>query len=370
MMTSSLILGTSLWHPITYSPLGLEVMGIDPIHTEERLSARSSYILSKDYVETDIYKVLLSNGVELKASLDSRFEVRVANGPWKVLRLREILTWFPPMIAGEPRSCGCKQKPLLESRYELRQILYYIPFTKFNQGFPPYWLGVFINRGCIQCDKSYVSVEPELALRMRHQDTWDFYLEDVPIHKNGITPDPVYSSTYTYFLNSREGINTDVERELKNLEVWGKSKEDRYIHPSYLFSGFYERVALLQGIMDSSGYVDPIDGVAKARIKSERLVDDLIFLVRTLGGYARQVNTGCNTFPYLVEVYPPDPEYPFSRPSIAKLWKRQDIEPPPLYIDSVQLDKLDGYLLSIQLNNSEAYIDENFLPVRPIAFEG
>lgn len=369
MPLSSLILGTSLWHPIEQASIGLEVMGIDPVYIKDDLSSIKDRIVERTYVEADIYEIKLSNGASIEACMDSLLEVRINKGPWKILKLRDILSWFPPYISDEPQSCLCTRKPLLSSRYELRQILYYIPFTKFNQGFPPYWLGVFVNRGCVSCDKAYISAEPELALRVRHQDTWDFYLDDVPVHRNGIVPSPSYSSTYTYLLTNRDGINSDVERELKNLEVWDKSIDDMCIHPSYLFSGFYERVALLHGIMDSCGYVDPIDGVAKARIRSKRLVKDLIFLVRTIGGYARQVQLSCSTYPYLVEVYPPNPEYPFSRPSLASLWKRTDEDIPPLYIDAVQLKELNGHLLSMKLSNSEAYIDENFLPVRQIAYE-
>lgn len=364
-----LILGTSLWHNIQLSPPDLNVMGIDPIHGVDRLSSKVDYILSKDLIETDIYHVGLSDGTVLEASLGSQYEVRTTGGPWEVLTLEQMLTWFPPLV--NPRYCACRQKPLLEDRYEVRQVLYYIPFTQYKVRFPPYWLGVIATRGSFVCgDKTYVCVEPELALRMRHQLTWEFFLDDVPIHKGGIEPNESESKTYKYLVTNKANINTDVERELKNLEMWDKPIEERFIHPSYLFFGFDERVQVIQGIMDSSGYVDPVDGVAKARLRSPKLADNLVFLVRTIGGYARIIDKKCQNMGFTtVEVYMPDPEYPFSRPSIARLWKRTKLIPPPLYIDFVRRVYETGYLTSITLGHSEAYIGENFLPMRPIVTE-
>lgn len=362
------ILGTSLWHRLDKAPIGLPVMGVDVINTEEKLSSLVDLIADKSYVEATIYKVGLSNGVELTACLGSQFEIRTRKElNWKVLKLSDIITWFPPL--SDKRSCVCKQKPILEHRYELRQVLYYMPFTYYKLGFPPYWLGVFVNRGSVSCNNvASVCIEPDLALRMRHQDTWDFYLNDVPVHNGGVigNEDLESSSTYKYVFDYREGINTDVERELKNLQVWDKAREDMFIHPSYLFSSFDQRVSLIQGIMDSSGYVDPIDKKAKARLYSRPLVENLIFLVRTIGGYAREVTNRCSTYPYVVEVHMPYPEYPFSLPRLAKLWERTGIDIPPIYIDWIRQDQEVGFLSSVSLSKSEAYIDENFLPVRPV----
>lgn len=364
----SLILGTSLWHPTEQASPGLAVMGIDPIYDVDRLSARKDHVLTNEWVETDIYKVGLSNGQTLEGSLGSQYEVRVTNGPWQVLTLEEILTWFPPLT--DPRPCVCKQEPLLEHRYELRQVLYYIPFTQFEVRLPPYWVGVIATSGGFQCGKVSVCIPPELASRMRDQNTWDFYLYDLPIHKGGVVPNENEVTNYKYLVTNRRNINTDIERELKNLELWEKPIDERFIHPSYKFCGFDERVNLIQGIMDSSGYVDPIDGIAKARLRSTKLADDLVFLVRTIGGYARKVSQPCRGAGVTtVEVYMPDPEYPFSRPSIARLWHRSQVIPPPIYIDYVrkpQEHSTSTYLRSISLSVSEAYIGEDFLPVRPI----
>ena len=92
---------------------------------------------------------------------------------------------------------------------------------------------------------------------------------------------------YVTFQNSRfsgfgatrgEPDNYSVVGELRKLGLLG----NKHIPNLYLRAGTAQRLALLQGLMDSDGHIDPKGRCAFVN-SNERLVDDVIELLRTLG---------------------------------------------------------------------------------------
>lgn len=77
-------------------------------------------------------------------------------------------------------------------------------------------------------------------------------------------------------------------------ELWGKYSHEKFVPKDYLYGSIYDRLALLQGLMDADGY---LFGGQKAgagiTTTSAQLRDDIIHLVQSLGGYATYtVGTG------------------------------------------------------------------------------
>ena len=58
---------------------------------------------------------------------------------------------------------------------------------------------------------------------------------------------------------------------------------NKHIPVEYLRSGQTQRLALLQGLMDSDGYIDDVSGKAEFTSTSERLADATLELLLTLG---------------------------------------------------------------------------------------
>jgi hypothetical protein len=70
---------------------------------------------------------------------------------------------------------------------------------------------------------------------------------------------------------------------IKDLNLYGLHSWDKFIPNDYMINDFETRLAVLQGLMDSDGYVDK-----KGRISfvstSKKLANDLAWIVKSLGG--------------------------------------------------------------------------------------
>jgi phage tail-like protein len=88
------------------------------------------------------------------------------------------------------------------------------------------------------------------------------------------------------------GHKNEVTTALKELGLLGKRSWEKHIPEPYLRASVEDRHALLQGIMDGDGGIDP-RGRVQFSSSSERLRDDVLELVRSLGGHAtKRTQTG------------------------------------------------------------------------------
>ena len=83
-----------------------------------------------------------------------------------------------------------------------------------------------------------------------------------------------------------------INSELKQLGLFGKHSYDKFIPECYKYASVKDRLALLQGLMDTDGHCmksnkDIFSGTEFSTI-SERLSDDVAELVQSLGGIVRK----------------------------------------------------------------------------------
>ncbi|NEC92041.1 helicase-related protein [Streptomyces sp. SID12501] len=93
---------------------------------------------------------------------------------------------------------------------------------------------------------------------------------------------------YTIQLTHRAGgVRNPVIRTLRELNLWGMTSHDKFVPDEFKNTSIKNRLALLQGILDTDGTVDK-DGLSISLCSaSRRLADDVAWLVRSLGGRAR-----------------------------------------------------------------------------------
>jgi hypothetical protein len=73
---------------------------------------------------------------------------------------------------------------------------------------------------------------------------------------------------------------------IKSLNLWGLKSNQKFVPSEYLFNTVENRVDVLSGLLDSDGYITK-DRVAIEFVSvSKQLADDVVFLVRSLGGRA------------------------------------------------------------------------------------
>ena len=146
-----------------------------------------------------------------------------------------------------------------------------IQFTKKELSLDPYTLGLLLGDGSLKKDGSCV-------LTGLKEDI-DFYSYLIPYELGNQYLDKRTTSVITI---SVKGISQHI-RDLK-VNCHGNAK---FIPKQYLFSSIEQRIELLQGLMDTDGSIQH-NGRIDFCSNSEQLVDDVSFLVRSLGGTTKK----------------------------------------------------------------------------------
>ena len=135
----------------------------------------------------------------------------------------------------------------------------------------PYILGYFIGDGCAS----------RLSITVGEQDIDDFKKNISYISSNEINIVHVNNRTvYSVYLKS------SLRKEIK--EIFDEKtirSHNKFIPEKYKINSKEKRIALLQGLLDSDGTVDK-KGIIEYCTKSKKLAEDVVFLVKSLGGYA------------------------------------------------------------------------------------
>lgn len=99
-----------------------------------------------------------------------------------------------------------------------------------------------------------------------------------------------FSSDRVWRIAAISGVGAPVIAEVKRLGFWDKAHTDRLLPDEYVMAEQPEdRFALLRGLMDARGHSGPSEGqmnVTRIRCKSEKLAEQVAFLVQSVGGTA------------------------------------------------------------------------------------
>jgi phosphate starvation-inducible PhoH-like protein len=146
----------------------------------------------------------------------------------------------------------------------------------------PYALGLLLGDGCLTTSTtpSFATADPELALCL------ELALDGIElVHRGG----------YDYTLRNRSGrrggviVANPVTTVLRELGLAGARSTTKFVPEAYLHNAAEVRLAVLQGLLDTDG--GPVTQARRTcRVQytttSPRLRDDVVFLVRSLGGVA------------------------------------------------------------------------------------
>jgi len=167
-------------------------------------------------------------------------------------------------------------------RYELPLLSAPVDLPHRNVPLDPYALGLLLGDGCLttKTTPSYSTADPELAvaleasldgIELRPKGGVDFVLHNAAGRRGGVI------------------VANPVTAVLRELGLAGTRSDTKFVPKSYLQNDVAVRVGVLQGLLDSDGGPVPQAG-RTCRVQyatcSERLHDDVAFLVRSLGGVA------------------------------------------------------------------------------------
>ena len=101
---------------------------------------------------------------------------------------------------------------------------------------------------------------------------------------------------------NRHGYKNDYVQEIKRLGL-NVIGYDKFIPEEYMFGSIEQRIALLQGLMDSDGYISKTKNKISFTSTSLRLINDVKLLVESLGGRCISVCEDKRKGKYLKKCY-------------------------------------------------------------------
>jgi phosphate starvation-inducible PhoH-like protein len=167
-------------------------------------------------------------------------------------------------------------------RFELPLISRPVELKSQRVPMNPYALGLLLGDGCLTTSTtpSFATADPELAvaleaaldgIELRRKSEVDYVLRHTARHRGGVI------------------VTNPVTATLRDLGLAGTRSNTKFVPECYLDNSSEVRLAVLQGLLDSDG--GPVTQRGRTcRIQygtsSPRLRDDVVFLVRSLGGVA------------------------------------------------------------------------------------
>ena len=272
-LDTPLFLGSGGTTTIGECRVGDVIMGADGKPT--KITAKS------EVFHKPMYELELQDGRKLKVSEDHLNQVHIKEFlssktfskyslTEKTLATSELLAH--PLFASDPRG---SQRPLVwveNTRSmdwpENRDVL-----------LDPYTVGVLIGDGSMN-GKASGNVPVVLTA---HEDDWPIYEREIPYALGKVYRDKRNPSTISRTI---QGINHLVS--CHGLDTHGSVKR---VPPEFLYGSEQQRLAVLQGLMDTDGTCTK-DGKSSFCSASKGLVEDVMWLARSLGGEARWLAKG------------------------------------------------------------------------------
>ena len=165
-------------------------------------------------------------------------------------------------------------------RFELPLVSAPVEFEPRDVPVDPYALGLLLGDGCLttKTTPSFTTADPELAealedalpgIELKRKTEVDYVLRHVDGHRGGVI------------------VANPVTEALRHLGLAGTRSHTKFVPADYLGNSSDVRLGVLQGLLDSDG--GPVTQSGRtSRVQygtsSDRLADDVTFLVRSLGG--------------------------------------------------------------------------------------
>jgi phosphate starvation-inducible PhoH-like protein len=257
-------------------------------------------------------------------------------------------------------------------RYELPLVSRPVEFVYRDVPMDGYALGLLLGDGCItlRTTPSFSTADPELAVALEHA------IPGVTVTRKG---------DYDYILRrtggSRGGVivPNPATQLLRELGIGGTHSNTKFVPAAYLFNDAAIRLAVLQGLLDTDG--GPVTQPGRScRIQyvttSLQLKDDVVFLVRSLGGVAycrtratfgrrpgraRGRAVGYRSDAYVLEIRLPSGIQPFRLTRKLERYNAIGGGRPMRFIDKIEPEGVqDTVCISVAAADS-LYVTEDFL---------
>ncbi|HMS43558.1 MAG TPA: SNF2-related protein, partial [Pyrinomonadaceae bacterium] len=290
--------------------------------------------------EKDIYKVTFSDKSSTECCQEHLWTVNTPlrnsrNYSPKIMSLKEITDFGLRDKAG---NCNWFI-PIVEA----------VEFEAKDFYLDPYLLGVLIGDGGLTRGVAFSSVDEEIIsevgrllpnnYNLKHKDRCDYQIVKIKGGK--------FDANF-------------VVREVKLLNL-NKRSENKHIPFDYLHASVEQRISLLQGLLDTDGYCSK-ESTVQFYSTSEQLADDVIFLVRSLGGLVRKsIKKTTHRDCYVLTLALPDNIKPFRLSRKAMRYQPRVKYKPSRAIISVEyVGKKQAQCIKVDAEDS-LYVTDDFI---------
>ena len=216
------------------------------------------------------WKAFFSTNTEFWNKEKKIYETKLAEPCWKIVTTNQIIE-------------DLEKNPKHIWKFPLAKPVNHL---EKNHIIPPYTLGAFLGDG--SCVRGNANLNGnDLPILERIKEEAEDYKFIIRTKENQST---IYQGSFIREDNTSK--NKFIE-ELERLGLRGKKCNDKFIPEEYLYDSIENRIALLQGLMDTDGTLENNGPKSTHRPKpsfwttSSQLSKDVALLVRGLGGFAR-----------------------------------------------------------------------------------
>ena len=233
--------------------------------------------------ETEIYKITLQDDRTIEASSNHLWKVIDYNGLEKIKTTSELMSKY------------------LRSKGKYQESLYYIPnnngveYQEQEVKIDPYFLGLLLGDGT-------------LGSATRNKISFTSAIQDIKEYSN------ILNFKYKTFDDRHHSIEcSNIKSHLQELDLYDKRSHTKFIPDLYKYNSKRVRLELLKGLMDTDGTCED-NGNSSYTTVSERLAQDVLFLVRSLGINCN-LNISSNSYGlvYNIRIYTDTPIFKLSR---------------------------------------------------------
>jgi len=215
----------------------------------------------------DVYQLTLKDGRKIRCGLEHLWTVYDVKGRKMTLELKDMLSSY-------------------KKEYENGDVYYqyFIPNAKAveyetaNLPVHPYTLGALLGDGSFDeygVRLGIAKEDREILQHILELEGWSD--DDIGIHER-----KKRKSYHKSFLRVFFKKSTGLLKNIKSIGLHVTKTFDKFIPKQYLYGSVAQRLALLQGLMDTDGYISK-SGRIEFYNKSKQLAEDVMYLARSLG---------------------------------------------------------------------------------------
>lgn len=209
----------------------------------------------------DVYEITFADGRKTQCSKDHLWQVFGGNHKKKRYKQSQVLT----------------TEELMNRAYKTNS--YYVPLIEhvcmddISLPMNPYILGTIIGDGCT-CHTNATSISSSDSFII--EKITSLLSENYSLKQ---------ANGYDYYIRGTDNDINSYNSIIRELGLVNKKSFEKFIPEIYKNSSLKQKIELIQGLMDTDGEVDK-NGSVYFHTTSERLKDDFVDLIRSIGGLA------------------------------------------------------------------------------------